>query len=94
MATANQPASSQEMTIKDQIRDFVRENLAGVKGIASFTDQESLTQSGVIDSLGIFRLVSFLEETFGVRLSDEEITADNLSSIDVIDQFVAAKLRK
>jgi len=94
MATAKEQASSQEAKTTDQIREFVRENLAAVKGITSFTDQESLTQSGVIDSLGIFRLVSFLEETFGIRLSDEEITADNLSSIDVIDQFVTAKLRK
>ena len=86
----NRPSSA----IKDQIREFVRENLASAKGISNFTDEESLTENGVIDSLGIFRLVSFLEDTFGVRLGDEEITAENLKSIDIIEQFVVSKTSK
>jgi acyl carrier protein len=86
----NQPSSA----IKDQIREFVRENLASAKGIGNFTDEESLTENGIIDSLGIFRLVSFLEDTFGVRLGDEEITAENLRSIDIIEQFVVSKTSK
>ena len=79
---------------KDQIRDFVRENLAAPKGITTFTDEESLTESGVIDSLGILRLVGFLEENFGVRVGDEEITAENLASINIIEQFVLSKGKK
>jgi acyl carrier protein len=86
----NTPSSE----IKDQIREFVRENLASAKGISTFTDDESLTENGIIDSLGIFRLVSFLEDTFGVRLGDEEITAENLKSIDIIEQFVVSKTSK
>ena len=86
--------NSSSSAIKDQIREFVRENLASVKGINSFTDEESLTENGIIDSLGIFRLVSFLEDTFGVRLGDEEITAENLKSIDIIEQFVVSKTSK
>jgi acyl carrier protein len=86
----NRPSS----VIKDQIREFVRENLASAKGISNFTDEESLTENGVIDSLGIFRLVSFLEDTFGVRLGDEEITAENLKSIDIIEAFVVSKTSK
>ena len=89
-------ASNQEVTqpsamVRDQIREFVRENLAGPKGITSFTDTESLTENGVVDSLGIFRLVAFLEETFGARISDEEITSQNLSSIELIEQLVLSK---
>ena len=94
MATANQATPQAAVTIKEQVREFVREHLAGVKGIKSFTDQESLLDSGVIDSLGIFRMVSFLEETFGIRVADEEITAENLQSIDVVEQLILAKRRK
>jgi acyl carrier protein len=93
MGTKEQ-VSSQSATIKDQIREFVRENLAAPKGIATFTDEEALTETGVIDSLGILRLVSFLEENFGVRVGDEEITADNMQSINIIEQFVISKGKK
>ncbi|HET9308187.1 MAG TPA: acyl carrier protein [Candidatus Sulfotelmatobacter sp.] len=88
MTTAN------ETTIKDQVRQFIREELAAAKGIATFTDSESLTENGIIDSLGIFRLVTFLEENFGVRVGDEEISADNLQSVDKIEELVISKSKK
>jgi acyl carrier protein len=89
--------TAREMTqsaLKDQIRTFILENLASVKGITSFQDDESLMDNGVIDSLGIFRLVSFLEEELGVRVSDEEINPENLKSVDTIEQLVIAKSKK
>ena len=89
--------TAREMTqsvLKDQIRNFILENLASVKGITSFQDDESLMDNGVIDSLGIFRLVSFLEEDLGVRVSDEEINPENLKSVDTIEQLVIAKSKR
>ncbi|MFZ0309593.1 MAG: acyl carrier protein [Candidatus Sulfotelmatobacter sp.] len=93
-SAGNQEVGQPSAVIRDQIREFVRDSLAGPKGIASFTDTESLTENGVVDSLGIFRLVSFLEDTFGTRISDEEITAQNLSSIELIEQLVVSKQQK
>jgi acyl carrier protein len=76
---------------KDQIRQWVQET-AERKGIGAVSDEESLTENGVIDSLAIFRLVSFLEETFGVRIADEEIVNDNFKSVIDIDRLVQSKL--
>jgi acyl carrier protein len=87
-------AIEQSASAKDQIREFILKDLASAKGVSSFSDQESLMESGVIDSLGIFRLVAFLEETFRVRIGDEEITHDNLKSVDSIEQLVSAKIKK
>jgi acyl carrier protein len=76
---------------KARIREFVMEEAQG-KGITSVGDQDSLTETGIVDSLGIFRLVSFLEDNFGVRIGDEEIVNENFQTISDIEQFVAAKL--
>ena len=76
---------------KGQIRQWVQET-AERKGIGAVTDDESLTTNGVIDSLAIFRLVSFLEETFGVRIADEEIVNDNFKSINEIERLVSSKM--
>jgi len=81
-------------SVKDQIREYVLEEFAKTKGINQITDQEILTKNGIIDSMGIFRLVAFLEETFNVRVGDEEITHDNLESIDAIERLVIAKSKK
>jgi acyl carrier protein len=87
-------AIEQSASVKDQIREFIQRDLASAKGVETFSDSESLMESGVIDSLGIFRLVAFLEETFRVRIGDEEITHDNLKSVDSIEQMVVGKLKK
>jgi acyl carrier protein len=87
--------TTKELTnAKDQIRQFVNEELAAAKGITVANDDESLIENGVIDSLGIFRLVTFLEENFGVKIGDEEISADNLQSINMIEQLVISKSKK
>ncbi len=78
---------------KSQVREFVLD-AAQRKGLDSVTDEESLTENGVIDSLAIFRLVSFLEDNFGVRIADEEIVNENFRSVNAIDSFVTEKLNK
>jgi acyl carrier protein len=79
--------------IKDKVREFVLD-AAQRKGLDSVTDDESLTDNGVIDSLAIFRLVSFLEDNFSIRIADEEIVNDNFRSVNAIENFVAEKLDK
>ena len=79
---------------KGNIRRFVMENLALGKGADSIEDGTSLIENGVIDSLGIFQLVSFLESSYGIRVGDEEIVLENFETIDQIDQFLQGKLTK
>ncbi len=78
--------------IKSQVREFVLE-AAQRKGVGDVSDEESLTENGVIDSLAIFRLVSFLEDNFGIRIADEEIVNENFQSVNTIENFIAAKLK-
>jgi len=93
MSTTN-PMSPAQTDVKDQIRGFILEHLAQPKGIASVTDTEHLMESGVIDSLGIFRLVSFLEDELGVRVDDQEINIDTMKSVDTIAELVGRKRAK
>jgi acyl carrier protein len=76
---------------KDKIREFIQEAAQG-KGLELANDDESLTDIGVIDSLVIFRLVSFLEDNFGIRIADEQIVNENFRSINAIDSFVSDRL--
>ena len=82
-----------ETDIKSKVREFVVE-VAQRKGVTGVADDDSITENGVIDSLAIFRLVAFLEEDLGVRISDEEIINDNFQSINDITNFVLTKKGK
>jgi acyl carrier protein len=76
---------------KEQLRGFILENLAQPKGIASFSDDERLMETGILDSLDVFRLISFLEDEIGVRVDDQEINPETLKSLNSIEEFVARK---
>ena len=75
------------------IREFVLEHLAPATGRTQLADDEDLIDSGVLDSLGIFQLVAFLEERFGVAIADTEITPENFATLERIEQLVAARVR-
>jgi len=82
----------QQSEIKAQVRTFILEELARRKGITEFTDDDSLTENGVVDSLGTFRLVSFLENNFNLHVADEDIVHENFRSVREIERFVNGKL--
>ncbi|HLC40975.1 MAG TPA: acyl carrier protein [Methylomirabilota bacterium] len=77
--------------IGSRIRAFVRDELATQKGVPEVGEEESLVESGILDSLGVVRLVLYLEEEFGIRIEDNEVTAENFRTVRSIEQFVSDK---
>jgi acyl carrier protein len=79
--------------VKDPIRAFILEYAAG-RGVTEVKDDDSLLKSNVIDSLGVFRLIAFLEETFPFTVEDSDMVPENFQSLNDIGNFVAGKLGK
>ena len=46
---------------------------------------------GLLDSTGVIELVSFLEEEFGIQVEDDEITPENLDTLNRICNYVEQK---
>ena len=78
-------------SLRSDVRTFVRQQLE-TRGVTDIPDDASLVDAGVIDSLGIFQLIAFLESTFRIHISDNEIALSNFETIDATVGFVAAKL--
>lgn len=76
--------------VRERILAFVRARFPAAANIR-LDDGTSLLDSGVIDSLGVLDIVSFLEESFGVKVEDEELTPQNFESVGALARFVAAK---
>lgn len=51
-----------------------------------------LIEEDIIDSLGIFALVSFLMERFGINIEPEEVDLENFHTVDAIARLVEGKL--
>ena len=72
------------------LKEFILEKfpLARKRGIDHDT---FLLQSGIVDSLGILELVAFIENEFGITVSDDELMPENFQNIAMMTSFVAGK---
>ena len=50
-----------------------------------------LLESGILDSLGVVQLMTFLSETRNVEIGDEDFTLENFETVGSLARFVAAK---
>ena len=80
-----------EPEIRKLIRKFVTSNFPVAGNPNGIEDDDSLLELGVIDSTGVLELVGYIEETFSVRVEDEELVPENLDSLDNIVGFIASK---
>ncbi len=73
------------------VRQFIAENFL-FRADADIADDQSLLDTGVMDSTGVLELIAFLESTYGITVADEEIVPDNLDSVDNMTRYLASKL--
>ena len=57
----------------------------------SLTDTYALIDHKVVDSVGIYQLVAFIEVEFDVEILDEELVVTNFATIDDIARLIASK---
>lgn len=71
-----------------EIEEFIVNELQAGSGLESIRPDENLLAADLIDSLGITELVSFLEQKYGVAVSDDQLTPENFQTIEKIVAFV------
>jgi acyl carrier protein len=79
--------------VRDRVRDFILENYLFTTDTSALDLDASLLEKGVVDSSGMMEIILFLEEKIGVAMRDDEMTPDNLDSVNKIAKFVQGKLR-
>lgn len=77
-------------TAEARVREFVLKHfpLARKNGLKQ---DERWLETGMIDSLGILDLVCFLEEEFGLAISDEDLQPENFQSLKAVVEFAQTK---
>lgn len=78
--------------VREQVRHFILENFLPGEDPRNLTDETELKESGILDSLSTLKLVSFLEERFGVEFEANDLEAGNLASLASIERLVQSKM--
>ena len=73
--------------MQQQLKSFIFKELVFVDDPDSFGEDDDLLAAG-LDSMGIMRLVIFVEEKMGVTLPDEELEPENLRTLNRLENWI------
>jgi len=76
------------MSVENRVRGYILENLLFTSDGSGLANDASLLDMGIIDSTGVLELVTFLEESFGVKIQDSEMLPENFDTVNNIVRFV------
>lgn len=75
----------------DRVRGYIHENFLYMHSDFQLADDDRLLEKGVIDSMSIVEMLSFIENEYGVRASEDEVSDANFGSLSGIARFVCEK---
>ncbi|HEX6050916.1 MAG TPA: acyl carrier protein [Gemmatimonadaceae bacterium] len=78
-------------TVEQDIRTFLAENFSLGRGTTQIPGDQSLTERGFIDSVGIVEVLTFLETQYQIQIDDDETVPENIDTIDNMVRFIGMK---
>ncbi len=79
------------MTEEESIKKFIGAELIRNKGKDKLEITDNLIEGGIIDSLGIQKLIAYLESSFSINIADMEVLPENFETVQSISSFVRKK---
>lgn len=79
------------MTEGDAIKAFIIEKLKFRGSPSDLTTTFPLIDREAIDSMGIFQLIGFIEDEFGVEVGDLDLVVENFASIEAMTNLIGRK---
>ena len=71
----------------DIIRSYLLENIS----IEELDDDFDIFEAGVVNSLFAIELMTFLEKTFGIKVTMDDLDMENFKSVNASSDFVRRK---
>ncbi|MEA5510552.1 acyl carrier protein [Crocosphaera sp. UHCC 0190] len=85
-------SSLQEQEVQQVVKKHIAEQFMYDKPEVNLDNDLPLIEQGIIDSVGIFQMISFLEDKFQVILDPDEVLLENFETVSAISSFVIDKL--
>jgi len=82
------------VAVKQQVLNFVEDNYMTHRPIEDLDQDRPLLEQGILDSTGVLELIAWIEETFEFKIADDEITLENLGSVNLIAEFILRRAKE
>ena len=78
-------------TIKATVKNFILNEFLPGEDPGALTDTTALVTTGILDSIAVLKVVTFLENQFGITIEPHEAVVENLNTLSDIAQLVMSK---
>lgn len=75
------------MDRKALVTDFIKNEIMRNRN-SQLDENEDLLGAGILDSLGILKLVAYIDESFGIEVPDEDVIYENFHSLASIESYL------
>ena len=76
------------MNTQETLKQYLTKELLNAHTNLDLTEDDNLLTGGLIDSLGIMRLVDYIEQSFSLRVRPEDVTIEHFRTINTIAAYI------
>jgi len=80
------------MTVEKTILDYLEDANPTLLGHAA--EPAKLKMRRVLDSIGMLSFLMFLEQTFGIRIRDQDVVAENFDTVSTTISYIEKRVDK
>ena len=80
-----------EQDINAALKTYVLDEFLPGEDPGGLTNSTPLMTTGILDSIAVLKVVTFLEEKFGISIEPHEAVVDNLNTLSDMTRFVMSK---
>jgi acyl carrier protein len=80
-----------EQDINAALKTYILDEFLPGEDPAGLTNSTPLMTTGILDSIAVLKVVTFLEEKFGIRIEPHEAVVDNLNTLSDMTRLVMSK---
>jgi len=78
--------------VAEKVRGFILEEFLEGEDPENLENSTELMTTGILDSVSTLKMVTFLEETFGISIEAHEADEEHLNTVSDICELVLSKL--
>ena len=74
--------------MKDKILKYIEDNL--LESTKKLSSDDDLLNTGLVDSIGVVKLIAFIEDEYHIKVPPEEMVIENFVTVDAISGFISS----
>lgn len=82
------------MNVQSTIKQYIVTEIMHELDQNVLDNEATLIEGGIVDSMSLIELIHFIEKTFRIRITEEELDIDNFKTVNALTDFINLKINK